>query len=211
MNGSRYYGVRVEGAKYGVGFGSALAIAISYTNNHSILWAIIDGISRLDLRRSFSRFSDEERKRQLFFSGQRRRAAADEEAIVEQQRDADIDRRVGDVEYVEMIAESVQLEKIDDGAIGETIDAVAERAADDRAQADARPILLPTRHSQAQSNTVAARVRPSNIQRPLSVPCGNRLKEMPGLKRKHEIEEGRHRDPVVLAICRPCSSQSFEA
>jgi hypothetical protein len=44
MNGSRSYGVRVEGAKYGVGFGSALAIAISYVNNHSILWAIIDGI-----------------------------------------------------------------------------------------------------------------------------------------------------------------------
>jgi hypothetical protein len=44
MNGNRYYGIRVEGAKYGVGFGSALAIAISYTNNHSILWAIIDGI-----------------------------------------------------------------------------------------------------------------------------------------------------------------------
>jgi hypothetical protein len=44
MNGNRYYGVRVEGAKYGVGFGSALAIAISYTNDHSILWAIIDGI-----------------------------------------------------------------------------------------------------------------------------------------------------------------------
>jgi hypothetical protein len=44
MNGNRYYGVRVEGAKYGVSFGSALAIAISYTANHSILWAIIDGI-----------------------------------------------------------------------------------------------------------------------------------------------------------------------
>src|ERR1700754_2821164 len=44
MNGNRYYGVRVEGAKYGVGFGSALAMAISYTNNHSILWAIIHGI-----------------------------------------------------------------------------------------------------------------------------------------------------------------------
>ncbi|SCB35207.1 hypothetical protein GA0061098_1006320 [Bradyrhizobium shewense] len=44
MNGNRHYGVRVEGAKYGVGFGSALAIAISYTNNHSILWAIIHGI-----------------------------------------------------------------------------------------------------------------------------------------------------------------------
>jgi hypothetical protein len=43
MNG-RAYSVRFEGAKYGVGFGSALAIAISYTNNHSILWAIIDGI-----------------------------------------------------------------------------------------------------------------------------------------------------------------------
>jgi hypothetical protein len=44
MNGNRYYGVRVEGAKYGVSFGSALAIAISYTANHSILWAIIHGI-----------------------------------------------------------------------------------------------------------------------------------------------------------------------
>jgi hypothetical protein len=44
MNGNRFYGVRVEGAKYGVGFGSALAIAISYTANHSILWAIIHGI-----------------------------------------------------------------------------------------------------------------------------------------------------------------------
>jgi hypothetical protein len=41
MNGNRFYGVRLEGAKYGVGFGSALAIAISYTTNHSILWAII--------------------------------------------------------------------------------------------------------------------------------------------------------------------------
>ncbi|MDR3465596.1 MAG: hypothetical protein P4M07_06600 [Xanthobacteraceae bacterium] len=40
----RQFAFRVEGAKYGVGFGSALAIAISYTNNHSILWAIIDGI-----------------------------------------------------------------------------------------------------------------------------------------------------------------------
>jgi hypothetical protein len=43
MNG-RAYSVRVEGAKYGASFGSALAIAISYTTNHSILWAIIDGI-----------------------------------------------------------------------------------------------------------------------------------------------------------------------
>jgi hypothetical protein len=44
MPDNRYYGVRVEGAKYGVSFGSALAIAISYVNNHSILWAIIHGI-----------------------------------------------------------------------------------------------------------------------------------------------------------------------
>ena len=44
MNGSRGYSVQVEGAKYGVSFGSALAIAISYTANHSILWAIIHGI-----------------------------------------------------------------------------------------------------------------------------------------------------------------------
>ena len=44
MNGSRSYSVRMEGAKYGVSFGSALAIAISYKTNHSILWAIIHGI-----------------------------------------------------------------------------------------------------------------------------------------------------------------------
>ena len=44
MNGSRYYEVRSEGTKYGIGFGSALAIAISYTTNKSILWAIIRGL-----------------------------------------------------------------------------------------------------------------------------------------------------------------------
>jgi hypothetical protein len=43
MNG-RAYSVRVEGAKYGASFGSALAIAISYTTKSSILWAIIHGI-----------------------------------------------------------------------------------------------------------------------------------------------------------------------
>ena len=43
MNGGGY-NYSAEGAKYGISFGSALAIAISYTNNHSILWAIIHGI-----------------------------------------------------------------------------------------------------------------------------------------------------------------------
>jgi len=28
----------------GIGFGTALAITISYTRNHSILWAIVHGI-----------------------------------------------------------------------------------------------------------------------------------------------------------------------
>jgi hypothetical protein len=44
MNGWRGYSVRLEGAKYGVSFGSALAMAISYNTNHSVLWAIIHGI-----------------------------------------------------------------------------------------------------------------------------------------------------------------------
>ena len=43
MNGTVNYSV--EGAKYGISFGTALAIAISYVNNHSILWAIITGSS----------------------------------------------------------------------------------------------------------------------------------------------------------------------
>ena len=44
MSETRVYRYRFEGAKYGISFGSALAIAISYVNNHSVLWAIIHGI-----------------------------------------------------------------------------------------------------------------------------------------------------------------------
>jgi hypothetical protein len=33
-----------QAAKAGVSFGSALAIVISWTENHSILWAIVHGI-----------------------------------------------------------------------------------------------------------------------------------------------------------------------
>ena len=44
MNGRGYYAVRFVGAIWVGGFGSSLAFAISFTNNHSILWAIIDGI-----------------------------------------------------------------------------------------------------------------------------------------------------------------------
>ncbi len=44
MNEVRQYGIRIEGVKYGVGFGSALAMVISYAKNHSILWAIVHGI-----------------------------------------------------------------------------------------------------------------------------------------------------------------------
>jgi hypothetical protein len=33
-----------EAAKNGIGFGCALAIAISWSANHSILWAILHGI-----------------------------------------------------------------------------------------------------------------------------------------------------------------------
>jgi len=35
---------RVEAARAGITFGTALAIAISWSQNHSILWAIIHGI-----------------------------------------------------------------------------------------------------------------------------------------------------------------------
>src|SRR5262249_25886836 len=44
MNGWRRYSVRQEGATYGARFGSALAMAISYNTNHSILWEIVHGI-----------------------------------------------------------------------------------------------------------------------------------------------------------------------
>jgi hypothetical protein len=41
VNGRAAYRIRVEGAKYGASFGAALAIAISYANNHSAFWAVI--------------------------------------------------------------------------------------------------------------------------------------------------------------------------
>jgi hypothetical protein len=43
-NDRRNYGLRVEGAKYGVSLGSALSIAVSYGNDHSLLWAIVDSL-----------------------------------------------------------------------------------------------------------------------------------------------------------------------
>ncbi len=36
--------VRDSAIKSGIGFGSALAIAISYTTHQSVLWAIIHGL-----------------------------------------------------------------------------------------------------------------------------------------------------------------------
>jgi hypothetical protein len=45
MNSVYAYSVRVPGpVRFGVSFGSALAMVISYTHHHSILWAIIHGI-----------------------------------------------------------------------------------------------------------------------------------------------------------------------
>ena len=44
MSKTRYYSIRTESASYGVTFGSALAIVVSYDANHSIPWAIVDGV-----------------------------------------------------------------------------------------------------------------------------------------------------------------------
>ncbi len=41
---ARHVEVRGETVKAGIGFGSALAITISYVHNQSILWAILHGI-----------------------------------------------------------------------------------------------------------------------------------------------------------------------
>ena len=66
--------------------------------------------------------------------GRTRRA---EQAVEDQQRDAEIDRRVGEVEDEEMAAERVQVEEVDDRAVDQAIVAVADRAADDQAEAEA--------------------------------------------------------------------------
>ena len=40
----RTIGYRREAVRTGISFGSALAIAISWSTNHSILWAILHGV-----------------------------------------------------------------------------------------------------------------------------------------------------------------------
>lgn len=44
MNETRYYRIKTESTSYGVAFGSVLAIVVSYDANHSIPWAIVDGL-----------------------------------------------------------------------------------------------------------------------------------------------------------------------
>ncbi|MFQ5994778.1 MAG: hypothetical protein ACE5K1_06755 [Acidiferrobacterales bacterium] len=44
MNGRGIYVYRAESARFGISLGSALAIAISWSANKSILWAILHGL-----------------------------------------------------------------------------------------------------------------------------------------------------------------------
>jgi hypothetical protein len=44
MRTDTFYTYRWEMARTGISFGTALAIAISYTTNKSILWAIFHGL-----------------------------------------------------------------------------------------------------------------------------------------------------------------------
>jgi hypothetical protein len=44
MAQGRIISIRRDAVKSGVGFGSALAMAISFTTHKSVLWAIIHGI-----------------------------------------------------------------------------------------------------------------------------------------------------------------------
>lgn len=44
MQGNRIYTYRWEMARTGISFGTALAIAISWSMNKSILWAIFHGL-----------------------------------------------------------------------------------------------------------------------------------------------------------------------
>lgn len=44
MTNGRFYMYRTEIARSGITFGTALAIAISWSTNKSILWAIVHGL-----------------------------------------------------------------------------------------------------------------------------------------------------------------------
>ena len=113
-----------------------------------------------------------------------------QQQVEDQQRDAEIDRRVGEVEDEEVAAEGVQVEKVDDRAVDQAIVAVADRAADDQAEAEAdqgcarapQPQCDQRRDDRA-STPAAASARP-----PIS--CANRLKEMPRFQRKARSRNG---------------------
>jgi hypothetical protein len=58
-----------------------------------------------------------------------------EHDVQDQQRNADVDRRIGEIEDEEVPIEQVQVEIIDDRAMRQSVERVAERAADDRPEA----------------------------------------------------------------------------
>ena len=61
---------------------------------------------------------------------------AERKQVENQQRDPEIDRRVGDIEDEEVTAERVQVEIVDHRPVHKAVDRVAERAADDQSKAD---------------------------------------------------------------------------
>jgi hypothetical protein len=60
-----------------------------------------------------------------------------QQSFEDEQRGADRDGRVGDVERRPVPAEGVQVDEVDDVAEAQPVDEVAERAAEDQCQAEA--------------------------------------------------------------------------
>src|SRR3954468_9156439 len=105
------------------------------------------------------------------------------EHVDDHERDADGNRRIGDVEGPEMPGPPVDVDEIDHRTLRDAIDQVAGRSADDERQPDAREHLLMAE---------AERIEPDADER-----CGRDDRQRDGLEWKvHQIQEPESRPAI---------------
>ena len=66
------------------------------------------------------------------------RARDRQQQVDHQQHNPDVNGRIGEVEYKKVAAEGMQIKIINDGAMNNAVDRIAEGAADDQSEPDGR-------------------------------------------------------------------------
>ena len=66
------------------------------------------------------------------------RARDRQQQVDHQQHNPDVNGRIGEVEYKKVAAEGMQIKIVNDGAMNNAVDRIAEGAADDQSEPDGR-------------------------------------------------------------------------